>query len=146
MKCQPRVFEKFLEAIKEQGSKAPYLKQKVATWARAVGAQVFAQQEHGNTAKKPCGYGVAKSLVFSKVLDKLGLDKAYVVICGAAPLSPDVQATLGSLGLTVHEGYGLSETSAVATLSGPSHFKPGSVGKAIEGTEVIIGDADADGE
>ena len=69
--------------------------------------------------------------------------KFWCMICGAAPLEPDLEAFWRKLGFLVVQGYGLTETAPVVTLNHPFSASRGTVGKPIEGVEVKIA---ADGE
>lgn len=83
-------------------------------------------------------------LVFSKVRDSLGGRLKYAITGGAA-ISTDVANFFDSLGVTVYEGYGLSETSPIAAANSPGNRKLGSVGKPIPGTSVTIDRGGRDG-
>ena len=72
----------------------------------------------------------------------LGLDQIMAAISGAAPLPIEVLTFFRSLGVEMSEIYGLSETSGPLTWA-PFQVKPGTVGPAIPGCEVVLGD---DGE
>jgi long-chain acyl-CoA synthetase len=74
---------------------------------------------------------------------KLGLDEARWIVCGAAPLSRDVQEYLLDLGLPVVELYGMSEAACAMTVAKPGEGKIGSVGVAIPGLELRLAE---DGE
>ncbi len=69
--------------------------------------------------------------------------KFWCVVCGAAPLEPELEAFWRKLGFLVVQGYGLTETAPIVTLNHPFSASRGSVGKPIEGVEVRIAD---DGE
>jgi len=70
-------------------------------------------------------------------------DKLRYLISGGARLEPKVAYDLESLGFTILEGYGLTETSPIATFNPASKPKIGSVGKPIEGVEIKIINADS---
>jgi long-chain acyl-CoA synthetase len=76
-------------------------------------------------------------LVFSKVRDGLGGNLTYAISGGAA-IPVEVAEFIDNLGVTVYEGYGLSETSPIATANWPGSRKIGSVGKPIPGTSVSL--------
>jgi long-chain acyl-CoA synthetase len=90
--------------------------------------------------------GLAKRLVFSKIHDKLmerfgGRIRFFV--SGGAPLPKKMAYFFQSAGITILEGYGLTETSAATTVNRPDKNKIGTVGKPLDGTEVKIAE---DGE
>jgi long-chain acyl-CoA synthetase len=80
---------------------------------------------------------VLDRLVFSKVRAALGGQLKYA-LSGAAALSPEVARFFSHVGLTVCEGYGLTETSPVATNNRPGAIRLGSVGKAIPGCTIKV--------
>jgi long-chain acyl-CoA synthetase len=76
-------------------------------------------------------------VVFSKVRARFGGRLKYAFSGGAA-ISREVAEFIDNLGITVYEGYGLTETSPIATANYPANRRIGSVGKAIPGTRVEI--------
>jgi long-chain acyl-CoA synthetase len=76
-------------------------------------------------------------LVFSKIRAGLGGNLTYAISGGAA-IPVEVAEFIDNLGVTVYEGYGLSETSPIATANWPGTRKIGSVGKPIPGTSVSL--------
>jgi len=87
--------------------------------------------------------GIRKPVV-KKLAAKLG-GKLRLVVTGGAPCDPDVLIGFEQLGIKVLEGYGLTETAPVLTLNPFAKPKPGSVGMALPGVEIIIMDPDAGG-
>jgi long-chain acyl-CoA synthetase len=79
-------------------------------------------------------------LVFSKVRARFGGRLKYAVSGGAA-LSTEVAEFIDSIGITVYEGYGLTETSPIATANQPGARRIGSVGRPIPGIRVEIDEA-----
>lgn len=74
-------------------------------------------------------------------LDAAGLDRIRMCISGAAKLDPEVEEIFEKkLGLTIIEGYGMSETSPVISVNMPGEKKPGTVGRIIPGLDVKIVD------
>ncbi len=69
--------------------------------------------------------------------------KFCAIVCGAAPLSPDIEAFWRKLGYLVIQGYGLTETAPVVTLNHPLRATVGTVGMPLAGVEIRIAD---DGE
>ncbi|MEO7192927.1 MAG: AMP-binding protein [Vicinamibacterales bacterium] len=64
--------------------------------------------------------------------------KFWCIVCGAAPLDPELEAFWRKLGLPVIQGYGLTETAPVVTLNHPFRASTGTVGSPIAGVEVRI--------
>ena len=81
-------------------------------------------------------FKILDGLVFSKVRERFGGRLKYAFSGGAA-ISKEVAEFIDNLGITVYEGYGLSETSPIATANYPGTRKIGSVGKPIPGVETI---------
>ena len=82
--------------------------------------------------------------VFHQILEQLG-GKLRLIICGAAPLSPQVAKGLNDFGILTIQGYGLTETSPVLTAESPEYMKAGSVGKPLPRVKIVIANADEDG-
>jgi long-chain acyl-CoA synthetase len=76
-------------------------------------------------------------VVFSKVRARFGGRLKYA-FSGAAAISREVAEFIDNLGITVYEGYGLTETSPIATANYPGYRKIGTVGRPIPGTRVVI--------
>jgi long-chain acyl-CoA synthetase len=140
----PRIFEKVYNRIVTTTKDAGGAKWKIFQWAFGVGRQVSALQQQG---KQPSGmlkvkHGLADKLVFSKIRHRLG-GQIRILVSGAAPLNKDIAEFFHAAGLTILEGYGLTETSAGAFVNRPEHFKFGTVGKPLGDLEIRIA---ADGE
>lgn len=139
----PRIFEKVRAAVM-LSSPSGGVKGRIARWAFAVGR---ASREY-RLAGRPMppamrvAYELADRLVFSKLKDRVGGNIRFFV-SGSAKLSAQVQAWFYSAGLLVVEGYGLTETSAVASVNLPVKPRFGTVGPALPGTQIRIA---ADGE
>jgi len=85
----------------------------------------------------------ADELVFSKIRAMLGIDEVECFAVGAAPTPPDVLKFFLGLGIEISELWGMSETTAVATINPPGKVRVGTVGPPIPGVEVKLAD---DGE
>jgi long-chain acyl-CoA synthetase len=140
----PRIYEKVYNRIVTGTKDAGGVKWKIFQWAFRVGRKVSALQREG---KQPTGllkvqYGLADKLVFSKIRERLG-GRIRILVSGAAPLSREIAEFFHAAGLTILEGYGLTETSAGAFINVPDAFKFGTVGRAMGDMELRIAE---DGE
>lgn len=131
----PRFYEKTYQKVMEQtGAKGL-----IVRWAREVGE---AWAEEKLSGRKPTWvlesvYAVAYRLVFKKLHEGLG-GRIRFFISGSAPLAPNINKFFFSAGIQILEGYGLSETSPVATANSLADFQIGTVGTPIPGTEIKI--------
>ncbi len=81
-------------------------------------------------------------IVGETLLNQLG-GRLRLCVCGGAPLAAEAQHLMDAIGLKVLQGYGLTETGGAISIDRPHRHKSGSVGSALDGTEVRIGN---DGE
>ena len=137
----PRVWEKIQAQIGEAAADSGAIKRSIVDWARKVGLAAGYALQRGD--EMPRGYALAEVLLFRKVRQRLGLDRARVCAVGAAPTSIATHEFFLSLGIPLLEVYGQSENSGPATLSTPGDFRTGYAGRALPGTEVTIAE---DGE
>jgi len=140
----PRIYEKLYNGIISRTKAEGGAKWRIFQWAFNVGKQVYAAELAG---KQPSGllklrHGVADKLVFSKIRERLG-GRIRVLVSGAAPLSKDIAEFFHAAGLTIYEGYGLTETSAGAYINVPDAYRFGTVGRPMADMEVRIAE---DGE
>lgn len=75
-------------------------------------------------------YGFFKKAVYDKILDRMG-GNLRLAASGGAALAPKILEFFWGIGLSIVEGYGLSETSPVISFNRPGSIKPGSVGKPL---------------
>ncbi|MBP1840005.1 AMP-dependent synthetase/ligase [Formosa algae] len=138
----PRIFEKIFAAIQDKRKEASPTKMKLASWALGIGNNYY--NKHKRLEKEvpailKLKYKIADKLVLSKLRDVFG-GRIKFMPCGGAPLASDMVSFFHSFGLNIKCGYGLTETTATATLFGDTHFEFNSAGKPIEGTQIKIGD------
>lgn len=133
----PRIFNKLYAAVQKQISSKPGFVQQMVRSALATRAKQRAGEQVS------LGEGLVLALtdrvVFAKVRARFGGNLKYAFSGGAA-ISTEVAEFIDSLGITVYEGYGLTETSPIATANWPNSRKIGSVGRAIPGVKISISD------
>jgi len=136
----PRLYEKIYNGVMEAGG----LKKRIIDWAVGVADRAADVRLAGKAPRGVLGmqYAIADRLVFRKVRDAVG-GRMRFFVSGGAPLAPALNRFFYSIGLTILEGYGLTETSPVTNVNTVEHFRIGTVGKAVPGTEVGIAE---DGE
>ena len=137
----PRIFEKVYngaEAKAEAAGKGNIFR-KAAEVAIAYSENLDAKKFKPMLSFK---HALFDKLVFSKIRTTLG-GAVEAAISGGAPLGSRLGHFFRGAGVTIYEGYGLTETTAGATLNITGHIKIGSVGRPIPGTSVRIAE---DGE
>jgi long-chain acyl-CoA synthetase len=140
----PRIYEKIHAGVLDQIEGGGGMKRAIGLWALRVGTRASGLRRSGRPvpALLAAQERVADRLVFAKVKEKLG-GRLRVGVSGAAPLGIDVLEFFNALGMLVIEGYGLTETASSLTVNDPDDFRFGTVGHAVEGTEIRL---DEDGE
>ena len=93
---------------------------------------------------------LARKIIFKKVLNRFG-GNLRIAISGASALSPEVAEFVNDIGISIYEGYGLSENTAALSVNYPGVRRFGSVGKPLPGVRIEIdksveGSKEEDGE
>jgi len=135
----PRVYEKIRQQVILKAAGFPL--SAVYRWALSVGRAHRAETLTG-TRPTAVSWRIANRLVFSKVRSGMG-GKAEEFISGGAPLGRELAEWYADIGIPIHEGYGLTETSPVIAVNTPAAHKLGTVGKPLPNVEVrIAGDGE----
>jgi long-chain acyl-CoA synthetase len=130
----PRVYEKIYQQVEK--SAQGKAKRAIYQWARSVGDTHRPTILSGCTPKS-LQWKLAHRLVYSKLRARLG-GRVKFFISGGAPLGKELAEWYASLGIRIHEGYGLTETSPVIAVNTPGAHKLGTVGRPLENVEVRI--------
>src|SRR5258708_61641 len=135
----PRVYEK-IYAQAEHKAKG-FAKHAIFDWALSVGSAHKTEILAGRTPTSR-DWKVANKLVFSKIREGIG-GRVETFISGSAPLGRELAEWYAAVGIRIHEGYGLTETSPVIAVNTPVNHRIGTVAKTLSNLEVRIAE---DGE
>ena len=135
----PRVYEKIRDKVRKETAKG--FKRAVYDWAMRVGR---AHRQEILAGKRPgaASWELANSLLYSKIRASLG-GRVEIFVSGGAPLGCELAEWFADVGIRIHEGYGLTETSPVIAINSPQAHRIGTVGKVLKNLEVKIA---SDGE
>jgi long-subunit acyl-CoA synthetase (AMP-forming) len=142
----PRVWEKLQASLEGRFGAEPDEGRRAAI-ARAIeaGIERVRKEQAGETVpdelRSECE--LADAEVLAGLRKQLGFDPGAFLLSGAAPLAMHVLEFFAALGLPINEGYGMTESSAVATMNREGARRLGSVGKPLPGAEARLAD---DGE
>lgn len=137
----PRLYEKIYVKIKQTAARSSWLHRKVFQWALRVGEKYrFHPENRGPLLKLQ--HGLADRLVYRKIKQQLG-GRIRFFVSGGAPLAKEIAEFFYALGITILEGYGLTETAPVLAVNTHKHLKFGTVGPPIPGVKIKIAE---DGE
>ncbi len=135
----PRVYEKIYAQAELKAKGFP--KSAIFDWALKVGRRTKPEILAGKTPSSP-SWKLANKLVFSKIREGMG-GRVETFISGGAPLGRELAEWYATVGIRIHEGYGLTETSPVIAVNTPVNHRIGTVGKILPNLEVRIAE---DGE
>lgn len=134
----PRLFDRIKAGILKSATSEGGVKQKIFFWAVKTGENYHRQLAAGRlSGLVSIQHGLADRLVYSKIRKKFGGHLRYFVSGGAA-LPQKTGEFFQAIGITILEGFGLTETSPVTHINRPDKVKFGTVGPAIRNVEVKI--------
>ncbi|ATL97282.1 long-chain fatty acid--CoA ligase [Aeromonas sp. CA23] len=138
----PRLYEKAYAMIQAKVAQAPRLRRALFGWATGVGKQLVASRQAGK-ATSPLLYAqlwLAERMVFRKLRARFGGRTRFLPVAGAR-LADDVNFFFQAMGLNLKYGYGMTETTATVCCYEDHQFKLGSIGTALSGIEVKLGES-----
>ena len=135
----PRVYEKIY--AKTEMTARGFPKHAIYRWALSVGRANKPKILSGETPTSS-SWKLANKLVFSKIRAGMG-GNVETFISGGAPLGRELAEWFATVGIRIHEGYGLTETSPVIAVNTPGNHRIGTVGKVLPNLEVRMAE---DGE
>jgi len=144
MNAVPRFYEKLHLMVMDMAAHTRGLKRRIFNWALRMGAARAAMQ---NSGRQPSGwfgfkYRLADRLAYRRLRERLG-GRLRFFVSGGAPLPRKVAEFFGGVGITICEGYGLTESSPIICVNPVDAVRFGTVGPPIPGVEVKIAE---DGE
>jgi len=140
----PRVYEKIYSTLLKRIEQGPGLQKKLFWWAVNVGkeASKYKLAEKKLPLSLRLRFTLAKLSVFNKIKARFG-GRIKFMVSAAAPISPEILEFFNALDILVLEGWGMTETSAPATINRPGKIKLGTVGQPLKGVKIKIAE---DGE
>jgi long-chain acyl-CoA synthetase len=137
----PRIWEKVLAGVSMRATSASPLKRaNYRLWmgvANRIGT-TLTRTGGRHTAGTRALYALGWVFLFRSLRDRIGMRKVRYAASGAAPIAPDVLRFFIGIGVPMHEVYGMTENSAIATANRPGRVKLGTVGEPHDGVELRI--------
>jgi long-chain acyl-CoA synthetase len=139
----PRIYERMYAAVLVRSSSASRLKRlNFALWMKVsdrIGRKLV-EREGNHTIMTRLLHALGWVFLFRALKERLGLRRCRHAISAAAPIAPDILRFFMGLGVGLHEAYGMTENSAIATANRLRRVKLGTVGEALPGVELRIDD------
>lgn len=135
----PRVLEKFYDKIYSSGKSMKGLSKSIFYWSMHLTERYKIE---GRSWFYNLELKIADKLVYSKIREKLGAENFDIIVSGAASITKKISGFFSAIKMPVFEGYGLTETSPVITVSNRNKYgrEVGAVGQPLPGVEVKIAD------
>ncbi len=135
----PRVLEKFYDKIYNSGKSMKGLSKSIFYWSMRITEDYKIE---GRSWFYNMKLKIADKLVYSKIREKLGAENFDIIVSGAASITKKISGFFSAIKMPVFEGYGLTETSPVITVSNRDKYgrEVGAVGQPLPGVEVKIAD------
>jgi len=134
----PRVYERVYDGMREQASGSD-LSERIFDWAVGV-AREYARTDDPGLGLR-ARHALADRLVYSTVREQMGGNIDFFV-SGGGTLSKDLQELFYGMGLTIAEGYGLTESAPVVTTNPLEDIRPGTLGPPLVDTDIRLDDTD----
>ena len=140
----PRVCEKVYQKIMAQVKEQSPFKQRIFAWGQKVGNRISERREKHKRIPLflKLKYKIAYAIIFKKLQDKLGGRVTWMTASGA-PTADEIIRFFNAAGITVIQGYGMTESTAPATMQSLADYRIGTTGKPIPGMDIKIAE---DGE
>jgi long-chain acyl-CoA synthetase len=138
----PRIWESMLTAVQVRAEDASWLKRRVFAYFRDVAErrELLLSDAKPIPLATRLAYRLGEFFVYGPVRDQLGLRHARWCLTGGAPLGADAFRFFRSFGVNLKQIYGATEASALVAVQADAEADPNTVGRALPGTEVKIGE------
>ena len=137
----PRIWEKVLAQIYSKLFAATRLKRANTRYWLGVAGKIgdtLVRTGGRHTASTRLRYAIGWVLCYRALRERIGMRRVRYAASGAAPIAPDVLKFYMGIGVPMHEVYGMTENTAVATANRPGNIKLGTVGEPHHGVELRI--------
>ncbi|MBY0552748.1 MAG: long-chain fatty acid--CoA ligase [Candidatus Obscuribacterales bacterium] len=140
----PRILDKIYAKVSAGIAGASGRRRRLIEWSIEVGKEVQRHLNEGRPIRKmlEAKFWLAEKLVLSKLREKIG-PKLRLIVSGGAPATAEVIEFFNAVGITVLEGYGLTETAAPTNVNRVHKNKFGTVGPVLPSVQVKVAE---DGE
>ncbi|WP_327590673.1 AMP-binding protein [Nonomuraea sp. NBC_00507] len=140
----PRIWEKVLAQVTIKLESASPVKRAMARfWLRTADriGDTLVRTGGRHTLRTRVAYGIGWVFCYRALRERLGMRRVRYAASGAAPIAPDVLKFYMGIGIPMHEVYGMSENTAIATANRPGRVRLGTVGEPHPGIELKIDEA-----
>ncbi len=137
----PRIWEKVLAGVNIRIQSASRVKRGLARfWLKVADGigDTLVRTGGRHTASTRLRYAVGYLFCYRALRDRIGMRKVRYAASGAAPIAPEVLKFFMGIGVPMHEVYGMTENSAIATANRPGRIKLGTVGEPHPDVELRI--------
>ena len=137
--CVPRVLELIYRRVHSERESASSPKKQILSWTLDVGKRVGLHRSEGQPLPLLLSVQnrLADQILFRRLRRLLG-GRIRFLVSGGAPLAAEIARFFYGVGITVYEGYGLTEAAPVISCNLPGKCRLGSVGPTLPGVEVAI--------
>ncbi|GGO74887.1 AMP-dependent synthetase/ligase [Nonomuraea cavernae] len=137
----PRIWEKVLAQVDiRRAAATPVKRATTRFWLRVADriGDTLVRTGGRHTTRTRLMYGLGWVFCYRALRERLGMRRVRYAASGAAPIAPDVLKFYMGIGVPMHEVYGMSENTAVATANRPGRVRLGTVGEPHPGVELRI--------
>ncbi|MEF8784688.1 MAG: long-chain fatty acid--CoA ligase [Haloarculaceae archaeon] len=138
----PRVYERIFDTMREQAGESG-AKRRIFDWSLDVAREFQQADDPGPVLRAK--HALADRLVYSTVKENIG-GRMQFMVSGGGSLSEDLCRVFNGMGLTVIEGYGLTETAPVISVNPPDDIRPGTMGVPLVGVDVYVDESKVAGK